>query len=176
MMQMTDNALKHRRLAPLQTPSGLSEQAQRDIPAALNAMLADVLALYLKTRNFHWHVSGPHFRDYHRMFDEQAAELLAMTDPLAERARKLGGVALHSIGQISRLQRIRDNDADYVTPGDMLAELREDNAAIIGQLRALHGLCDEHADVATASLLETWIDEGEGRVWFLYEAGRHGNG
>ena len=173
---MTDMALKHRRLAPLETPNGLSEAAQRDIPAALNAMLADVMALYLKTRNFHWHVSGPHFRDYHRMFDEQAAELLAMTDPLAERARKLGGAALRSIGHIGHLQRISDNDADYVTPGDMLAELREDNGDIVARLRALHVLCDEHADVATAGLLENWIDEGEGRVWFLYEAGRHGNG
>lgn len=169
---MTDTRLQHRRLAPLQTPNGLSEAARRDIPPALTAMLADVLALYLKTRNFHWHVAGHGFRDHHRLFDEQAAQLLAMTDPLAERARKLGGATLRSLGQASRLQRIADNDADHVGTDDMLAELRQDNGQLVAELRALHALCDEHGDVATASLLEAWIDEGEGRVWFLYEAGR----
>ena len=164
-----------RRLAPPRPPTSLSEEATRDISAALTGLLADVFALYLKTKNFHWHVSGPHFRDFHLLLDEQAAELFAMTDPIAERARKIGGVTLRSIGQIAGEQRILDNDADYVDPFDMLAELRDDNNELVGWMREVHDLCDEHNDVATASLLENWIDESEKRVWFLFEAGRRGN-
>jgi len=163
---------KTRRMAPLQTPTDLGAQATKDISAALNLVLADLFALYVKTKNFHWHVSGPHFRDYHLLLDEQADQVFATTDPIAERVRKLGGTTLRSIGQISRLQRISDNDADYVTAADMLAELREDNRAIASRMREAHGVCDEHGDVATASLIEVWIDEAERRVWFLYETGR----
>ena len=163
---------KTRRMAPLQTPTDLGAAASKDISAALNLLLADFFALYLKTKNFHWHVSGPHFRDYHLLLDEQADQLYATTDPIAERVRKLGGATLRSIGQISRLQRVLDNDADYVTPPDMLAELREDNQALAGRMRQAHVVCDEHGDVATASLIEVWIDEAERRIWFLYEAGR----
>ena len=166
---------REKRLAPLRTPSSLSEEATRDISAALSGLLADVFALYLKTKNFHWHVSGPHFRDFHLLLDEQAAELFAMTDPMAERARKIGGTTLRSIGQVAGLQRIADNDADYVDPFDMLAELRDDNNDLVGWMREVHDLCDEHNDVATASLLENWIDESEKRVWFLFETGRRGN-
>jgi starvation-inducible DNA-binding protein len=164
------------RMAPLKTPTGLSADATRDISGALAALLADVFALYLKTKNFHWHMSGPHFRDYHLLLDDHGDQLFAMTDPMAERARKIGGVTLRSIGQISKLQRIPDNDADYVTPEDMLAELREDNGALAASMRAVHDVCDEYGDVATASLLEVWIDETERRVWFLYETGRGHNG
>ena len=163
---------KTKRTAPLQTPTDLGGQASKDISAALNLLLADLFALYLKTKNFHWHVSGPHFRDYHLLLDEQADQIYATTDPVAERVRKLGGTTLRSIGQISRLQRAADNDADYVTPADMLAELREDNQQLVSKMREAHATCDEHGDVATASLLEVWIDEAERRVWFLYEAGR----
>jgi starvation-inducible DNA-binding protein len=141
----------------------------------MNAILADVFALYLKTKNFHWHASGPHFRDYHLLLDEQADQIFAMTDPVAERVRKLGGATLRSIGQISRLQRILDNDADYVEPLDMLAELREDNQSLAARLRAAHTVCDEHRDIGTASLIETWLDETERRVWFLFEASRAGS-
>ncbi|PZW50814.1 starvation-inducible DNA-binding protein [Humitalea rosea] len=169
---MTQEDLATRRLAPLRTPTGLSEEATRDISAGLTALLADVFSLYLKTKNFHWHVSGPHFRDYHLMLDEQAGQIFAMTDAIAERARKLGGTTLRSIGHIARLQRSLDNDADYVEPQDMLAELRDDNGDLVQRMREMHGLCDEHRDVATASLLENWIDEGERRVWFLFETGR----
>jgi len=126
----------------------------------------------MKTKNFHWHVSGPHFRDYHLMMDEQADQLYATTDPIAERARKLGGLTLHSIGHIARLQRVLDNDAEYVTPLDMLAELREDNQRLAARMRETHNVCEEYGDVATASLLEVWIDEAERRVWFLFEASR----
>lgn len=164
--------LKQRQKAPLATPSDLDAAATEDIAAMLNAALADVFALYLKTKNFHWHMSGPHFRDYHLLLDEQADQLFAMTDPLAERVRKLGRVTLRSIGEIGRLQRVLDNDADYVEPSDMLAELREDNQQLAARLRAAHGVCDEHRDVATASLIEVWIDETERRTWFLFEAGR----
>jgi starvation-inducible DNA-binding protein len=163
---------KVRRMAPLQTPTDLGAQATKDVSAALNLLLADAFALYLKTKNFHWHVSGPHFRDYHLLLDEQAAQIYATTDPIAERVRKLGGTTLRSIGQISRLQRVEDNDAEYVTPHDMLAELREDNQQVAARMREVHAVCDEHNDVATASLLENWIDEAEQRVWFLYEASR----
>jgi starvation-inducible DNA-binding protein len=166
---------KERRKAPLQTPTDLGDNARRDITGALNALLADVFALYLKTKNFHWHVSGPHFRGFHLMFDEQAGQLLAMTDEIAERVRKVGGITLHSIGNIARLQRIPDNDADYVDPLDMLGELREDNRALLASMREAHELCDETNDVATASKLEEWIDQAEKRIWFLYEASRRGD-
>jgi starvation-inducible DNA-binding protein len=153
----------------LASPTDLGANATRDIAAALNGLLADVFALYLKTKNFHWHMSGPHFRDYHLMLDEQSDQVFAMTDVLAERVRKVGHLTLHSIGEISRNQRIADNDAPYVTPQDMLAELREDNAVLAKRLREAHGMIDEHNDVATTSLLEVFIDETERRAWFLYE-------
>jgi len=167
--------VKERRKAPLTTPTDLGDNARKNITGALNALLADMFALYLKTKNFHWHVSGPHFRDYHLLLDEQAEQIFATTDDIAERVRKLGGTTLRSIGNIARLQRIADNDADYVDPLDMLAELRSDNQTLIGIMRETHDLCDEENDVATASLLEVWIDQAERRVWFLYEAGRRGD-
>jgi starvation-inducible DNA-binding protein len=160
------------RTATLGTPTDLSAEAVRDISAALNALLADMFGLYLKTKNFHWHISGPHFRDYHLLLDEQADQIFATTDPIAERVRKIGGRTIHSVGQIARLQRLLDNDADYVTPLDMLAELREDNKQLTNEMRRTHALCDEHNDVATASLIEVWIDEAERRTWFLFEASR----
>ena len=165
---------KARRTAALQTPTDLGSQATKDVSAALNLVLADLFALYMKTKNFHWHISGPHFRDYHLLLDEHADQIYATTDPVAERVRKIGGTTVRSIGQVSRLQRVRDNDADYVTPLDMLAELREDNQQLVSRLRETHDVCDEHGDVATASLIEVWIDEAERRVWFLYEASRRG--
>ena len=163
---------QERRKAPLATPTDLKSNAIKDLAGALNALVADVFALYLKTKNFHWHMSGPHFRDYHLLLDEQSDQIFAMTDPIAERVRKIGGTTLRSIGQIGRLQRIPDNDADYVTPQDMLAELREDNQQLTASMRSVHDLCDEHGDVATASLIEVWIDETERRTWFLFEASR----
>ncbi len=168
--------LTHRRSAPLATPTDLAARATQDISAVLNAVLADVFALYLKTKNFHWHMSGPHFRDYHLMLDEQATELFAMTDPLAERCRKLGGPTLRSIGHIARTQRVLDNDAEYVEPADMLAELRDDNHGMAAQLRTAHDLCNEHRDIASAAMLEVWIDETERRTWFLFESTRNGGG
>jgi starvation-inducible DNA-binding protein len=156
----------------LGTPTDLSADAVRDISGALNALLADMFALYVKTKNFHWHVSGPHFRDFHLLLDEQATEIFATTDPIAERVRKVGGTTLRSIGQISQMQRLLDNDADFVTPLDMLAELRDDTKQLAGEMRRTHSICDEHGDVATASLLEVWIDEAERRTWFLFEATR----
>jgi starvation-inducible DNA-binding protein len=168
---MAKDDAKDRRKAALKTPSDLSNSA-RDIAAALNACLADTYALYFKTKNFHWHVSGPHFRDYHLLLDEQAAEMLAATDDMAERVRKVGATTLRSIGHVGRLQRVLDNDADFVAPEDMLAELRDDNRAMVERLREAHGLCDEAGDVATASLIENWIDAAERRVWFLFEATR----
>ncbi|MDB5915574.1 MAG: ferritin-like domain protein 1 [Ramlibacter sp.] len=168
-------ALHTRRKLPLATPTDLKSEAIRDISAALNAVLADVFALYLKTKNFHWHMSGPHFRDYHLMLDEQSDQLFAMTDPIAERIRKLGGATLRSIGHIARTQRLTDNDAEYVEPIDMLAELREDNKMLAANLRETRDLCDEHRDIASASLIENWIDETERRTWFLFEAGRPGD-
>jgi starvation-inducible DNA-binding protein len=167
--------LVNRRNAPLATPTDLKGKATRDISAAMNAILADIFALYLKTKNFHWHMSGPHFRDYHLLLDEQADQIYAMTDPIAERIRKLGGSTLRSIGHIARIQRVRDNDAEYVEPSDMLAELREDNKSLAARLREAHNVCDEHHDIATASLIEVWIDETERRTWFLFEAGRRGD-
>src|SRR5689334_11091600 len=163
---------KSRRMAPLSTPTGLGENATRDLSGALNILLADVYALHIKTKNFHWHMSGPHFRDYHLLLDEHAEQIDAITDVIAERVRKVGGTTIRSIGHIKSLQRVLDNDADFVTPQDMLAELREDNKQLAANMRTLHDLCDEHGDVATASLIEVWIDEAERRVWFLYEAGR----
>jgi starvation-inducible DNA-binding protein len=157
---------------PLATPTRFSEKAVRGISRALMLLLSDVFALYLKTKNFHWHMSGPHFRDYHLMLDEQADQIFSMTDPIAERARKLGASTIRSIGQISRCQRLRDNDTEYVKPLDMIAELRDDNKALTESMREVHSLCDEAGDVATASLLENWIDESEERTWFLFECGR----
>jgi starvation-inducible DNA-binding protein len=154
----------------LGTPSDLGANATRDIAAALNGLLADVFALYMKTKNFHWHMSGPHFRDFHLMLDEQSDQIFAMTDIIAERVRKIGQLTLHSIGEISRNQRISDNDAPFVTPQDMLAELREDNLSLTKRMREAHEMIDEHKDVATASLIEVFIDETERRTWFLYEA------
>jgi len=159
----------------LATPTDLSAEAVRDISGAMNAIMADVFALYLKTKNFHWHVSGPHFRDYHLLLDEQADQIFAMTDVIAERVRKLGGTTLRSIAHIARIQRILDNDAEYVEPSDMLAELRDDNKALTARLREAHAVCDEFNDVATASLIEVWIDETERRTWFLFETSRRGD-
>jgi len=167
---------KSRRTADLATPTDLGANASKDVAGGLNILLADVVALYFKTKNFHWHVSGPHFRDYHLLLDEQATQIDAMVDVIAERVRKLGASTIKSIGHVARLQRVLDNDADYVTPQDMLAELREDNQQLVKHMRILHDLCDEHGDVATASLIENWIDETEKRVWFLFETGRHTEG
>lgn len=167
---------KQRRMAALATPTDLGAAATKDIAGGVNAALADVFALYLKTKNFHWHMSGPHFRDYHLLLDEQADQIFAMTDPMAERVRKIGGATLRSIGHITRLQRLDDNDAVFVDPLDMLAELREDNKTLAAHLRELHEVCDEHRDVATASLIESWIDEAERRAWFLFEVSRRGDG
>jgi starvation-inducible DNA-binding protein len=171
----TQELLK-RRQQPLDTPTDLKQSATKDISAAMNAILADVFALYLKTKNFHWHMSGPHFRDYHLLLDEQADQVFAMTDPIAERVRKLGGATIKSIGHIARTQRILDNDAGYVDPLDMLAELCEDNKTLASRLREVHNVVDEGGDIATASLIEVWIDETERRTWFLFEASRRGDG
>jgi starvation-inducible DNA-binding protein len=160
------------KVVPLRTPSDLKSNAIKDISTALTALLADMFTLYLKTKNFHWHMSGPHFRDFHLLLDEQADQIFATTDPIAERVRKIGGTTLKSIGQIKNQQRLLDNDAEFVTPMDMLAELRDDNKQLVASLRETHDLCDEHNDVATASLLEVWIDEAERRTWFLFEATR----
>jgi starvation-inducible DNA-binding protein len=167
--------LAQRRDAPLATRTDLSAAAVKDISATMNAILADVFALYVKTKNFHWHMSGPHFRDYHLLLDEHADQLFAMTDPIAERVRKLGGITLHSTGQIARTQRVVDNDAEYVEPLDMLAELAEDNKTLAARLREAHNVCEEHRDVATTSLIEVWIDETERRAWFLFQATRRAN-
>lgn len=171
---MKADRAKSLRMAPLATPTDLAPSATRDVSGALTILLADMFALYIKTKNFHWHMSGSHFRDYHLLLDEQSDQIFAATDAIAERARKIGGMTLRSIGQISRLQRVLDNDADYVTPLDMLAELRDDNKQLTAHMRETHSLCDEHSDLASASLLETWIDEAERRTWFLYEASRAG--
>ena len=156
----------------LATPTDLDSKGTQEIAEGMNGLLADVFAIYLKTKNFHWHMSGPHFRDYHLMLDEQSDQLFAMTDPIAERIRKLGCQTLRSIGQISRTQRVKDNDSDFVAPSDMLAELREDNKHLARQLRDVHEVCDKNDDVASASLLENWIDETERRTWFLFETSR----
>jgi starvation-inducible DNA-binding protein len=158
--------------APLHTPSDIEPEAVKEITGALNALLADVFALYLKTKNFHWHMSGPHFRDYHLLLDDHGDQIFAMTDDIAERVRKIGGTTIRSIGHIARLQRVADNDAEYVTPADMLSELREDEKALVLSMRAVHTLCDDAEDVATASLLENWIDQTQRRSWFLFETTR----
>jgi starvation-inducible DNA-binding protein len=167
--------IERRQQSPLVTPTDLERGATKDIAGAMNAILADVFALYLKTKNFHWHMSGPHFRDYHLLLDEQGDQIFAMTDPIAERVRKLGGTTIKSIGQIARLQRVLDNDAEYVEPADMLAELLDDNKMLTTRFREAHDVCEEHNDVATASLIEVWIDETERRTWFLFEATRRGD-
>jgi starvation-inducible DNA-binding protein len=172
---MNAQELNSRRANPLRTPTDLGPNATRDVAAALNLLLADVFALYIKTKNFHWHMSGPHFRDYHLLLDEQGDQIFAMTDAIAERVRKIGGTTVRSIGHIARLQRLLDNDAEYVTPLDMLAELREDNKQMTAAMREAHGVCDENGDVASASLIEVWIDETERRTWFLFEACRRGD-
>src|SRR5260370_30809114 len=164
--------LRLRQKATLNTPTDLKTAATKDIAGALNAILADVFVLYLKTKHFHWHMSAPHFRAYHLLLDEQADQLFAMTDAIAERVRKIGGSTLKSVGHISRLQRVTDNDVDYVQPQDMLAEVREDNKGLAARLREAHNVCEEHRDIATASLIEVWIDETERRTWFLFEAAR----
>jgi starvation-inducible DNA-binding protein len=169
------NDPKSRLAAALHTPTDLSSNATRDVAAALNLLLADAFALYIKTKNFHWHMSGPHFRDYHLLLDEQADQIFATTDALAERVRKIGGTTLRSIGHIARLQRVMDNDAEYVSPLDMLAELRDDNKQMAAAMREAHEVCNENGDVASASLIEVWIDETERRTWFLFEASRRGD-
>jgi starvation-inducible DNA-binding protein len=161
-----------RQMEPILTRSDIDPNAVQEISGALNVLLADVFVLYLKTKNFHWHMSGPHFRDFHLLLDEQGDQLFSMTDEVAERVRKIGGTTIRSIGQISRLQRLPDNDADFVTAGDMLSELHEDNKALTLSMRAVHALCDDAGDVASASLLENWIDESQRRSWFLFEATR----
>src|SRR5712664_3315387 len=171
----TQNDLARRREAPLETPTDLGSKASKNIAAGMNGILADVFGLYLKTKNFHWHMSGPHFRDYHLLLDEQADQLYVMTDPIAEGVRKLGGITLRSIGQISRTQRVLDNDAEYVEPLDMLAELAAANKTLAARLREAHNVCEEHRDVATTSLIEVWIDETERRAWFLFETTRRAN-
>lgn len=157
----------------LTTPTDLGDDARKAVSAGLTTLLADVFALFVKTKNFHWHVSGPHFRDYHLLLDDQAALVFAMIDPVAERVRKLGGTTLRSIGEIASLKRLSDNDAAFVAPEAMLDELRHDNESLVKFMRELHQLCDEKEDVATASLIENWIDQTEERVWFLFETTRH---
>lgn len=156
----------------LDTPTDLPAEAVKAVSAALNGILADSYALYLKTKNFHWHASGPHFRDYHLLFDEQAAAILSTTDDIAERVRKIGVTSLRSIGHIAELQTIEDNDAEFVPPSMMLSELMNDNKSVAKTLRKAHGIADDHEDIATASLIEVWIDETEKRTWFLFEAAR----
>jgi starvation-inducible DNA-binding protein len=164
--------LKHSKSAPTAIPSGFDADAVASLSRALTDLLADLFALYVKTKNFHWHISGPHFRDYHRLLDDQGDQIFATTDDIAERVRKIGGVTLRSIGQIAKFKRVADNEEEFVPAQDMLIELREDNAQLAGRLRAAHAVCDQHGDVASASLIENWIDEAERRVWFLYEATR----
>jgi starvation-inducible DNA-binding protein len=172
MSMSTKSELIKRQEAPLKTPSDIAPKAVKDIAGGLNALLADVFTLYLKTKNFHWHMSGPHFRDYHLLLDDHGDQIFAMTDDIAERVRKIGATTIRSIGHIARLQRIPDNDADFVDPFDMLSELREDEKALVLRMRAVHVLCEDAGDVATASLLENWIDQGQRRVWFLFESTR----
>ncbi len=169
---MNAQAMDHGLHGSASSPSGFEPDAVASISAALTALLADLFALYLKTKNFHWHVSGPHFRDYHLLLDEQSEKLLATTDDIAERVRKIGGMTLRSIGHIARLQRVTDNDEELVSAQRMLTELRNDNAQLAVRLRRAHLLCQDYGDVASASLIENWIDEAEHRVWFLYEATR----
>jgi starvation-inducible DNA-binding protein len=164
--------LNQKAVPPLDTPTDLSEDAVKAVSEALNIILADSYALYLKTKNFHWHVSGPHFRDYHLLFDEQAEAIIENSDDVAERVRKIGGTTLRSIGQISRLQTLKDNEEEFVPPSEMLRELMNDNKKIVEFMRKAHEIADEHEDVATASLIEVWIDQAEKRTWFLFEASR----
>jgi starvation-inducible DNA-binding protein len=168
--QMSTTIQKPRSFPHNRQDNGITAEAATEISDALNAVIADLLALYVKTKNFHWHMTGPHFREYHLLLDEQAAQLLATIDPAAERVRKLGRPTLRSVGQIARLQRAADNDAERVTPTDMLAELREDNSLLTSALRETHDICDRHGDIATASLIENWLDEADGRIWFLAES------
>jgi starvation-inducible DNA-binding protein len=172
MSKATRPELVARRETSLTPRTDIAPDAVKDIAGALNALVADVFAVYVKTKNFHWHMSGPHFRDYHLLLDEHGDQLFAMIDDIAERVRKIGGTTLRSIGHIARVKRIADNDADYVTPKDMLSELWEDNKALVLSMRSAHDLCDEVGDVATASMLENWIDEGQRRAWFLFEMTR----
>jgi starvation-inducible DNA-binding protein len=172
-MATTQKALvKDRRKSPMATPSDIRPEGVKQITGALNALLADVFTLYLKTKNFHWHMTGPHFRDYHLLLDEHAEQIFAMTDDIAERVRKIGGTTIRSIGHVARLHRIPDNDAEFVDAPDMLSELRDDNQTLVTSLLEAHGLCDDANDVATASLIETWIDETQRRIWFLFESTR----
>jgi len=168
----TRNGIAKRREAPLRTPSYLGAENVRNLTAELNVFLADVFAIYIKTKNFHWHVSGPHFRGYHLLLDEQVEQVFAMTDDIAERVRKLGGTTIRSIGHVARLKHVADNDAEYVEPLDMIGELREDNQALVARMIEIHDLCNEANDVATANLLENWIDQTQRRVWFLFETSR----
>ena len=168
----TKTELFARRNAPLNTPSDLDRKVVTDISEALNALLADVFCMYLKTKNFHWHMSGVHFRDFHLLLDDHGDQLFAMTDEIAERVRKVGGATIRSIGHIARLQRIADNDAEFVTPADMLSELHEDEQRLVLSMLAVHSLCGDANDVATASLLENWIDQSQRRSWFLFEMNR----
>ena len=170
----TRNGIEKRREAPLRTPSYLRAENIRSLTEELNVLLADVFAIYIKTKNFHWHASGPHFRDYHLLLDEQAEQVFAMTDAIAERVRKLGGTTIRSVSHIARLKHVADNDAGYVEPLDMISELREDNEALVARMIEIHDQCDEANDVATASLLENWIDQAQRRVWFLFETSRTG--
>ena len=171
---MNAREIDHVKRGSASMPSAFESHAVAKMSDALTGLLADLFALYVKTKNFHWHVSGPHFRDYHLLLDDQSEQILATTDAIAERVRKIGGVTLRSIGQIARLQRIVDNDEEFVAAPRMLAELCEDNAQLAVRLRSAHSLCDEHGDVASASLIENWIDQAEHRTWFLYEATRLG--
>jgi starvation-inducible DNA-binding protein len=171
--ELPKSDVKERRKAPLATPSDIKGDDVKNISGGLNALLADVFALYLKTKNFHWHMSGPHFRDYHLLLDEHGDQIFAMTDDIAERVRKIGGTTIRSISHIARLQRVHDNDAEFVDPGDMIAELMDDNKELVDKMLAVHNLCDDAEDVATASLLENWIDETQRRTWFLFEITRN---
>jgi starvation-inducible DNA-binding protein len=172
---MNSRVAERAKREPASTPSGFAPDAIAEISGTLSALLADLFSLYVKTKNFHWHVSGPHFRDYHLLLDEQAAQIFAATDAVAERGRTIGGRTLHSIGEIARTQRIPDNDQQHLPAHNMLAELCEDNAQLAVQLRIAHSLCDKYGDVASASLIEIWIDEAEGRVWFLHEVTHPGH-
>jgi starvation-inducible DNA-binding protein len=171
---MNFNDARDQRIRPSKMPGGLAPNDAKEISGALTALLADMFVLYMKAKNFHWHITGPHFREYHRLLDDQAEQILATTDKIAERVRKLGGTTLRSIGHIARLQRVQDNDAGYLTPHGMLAELCEDNIQLAMRLREAHGLCGEHSDIATAGLIENWVDEADGRVWFLFEVTHNG--
>jgi starvation-inducible DNA-binding protein len=166
---MTKNGSKAAALAPREASAGFSKDAVQALSESFTRLLADIFALYIKTKNFHWHVSGPHFRDYHLLLDDQGEQIFAATDAIAERVRKIGGTTIRSIGHIARSQRLRDNDEVCVHPADMLEELRRDNEFLVASMREAHALCDETDDLAGASLLENWIDEGEQRIWFLFE-------